>query len=336
MGVIIDRIAYYLPAKIVTNADLVKENSSWDQSLLESKTGVIKRHIAGLSETALDLAYNACEKLFSEDNSIKNKVDCILFCTQSEDHIMPPNSCILHKKLGLSESVLAFDYNLACSGFIYGLAIARGLICSGIVKNVLLINADTYSKYISNNDRSVRVLFGDGAAATVITSKEGDEGIIDIECCTSGQHYDKFIIPAGACRMPKSEETSKPQIDKSGNVRTLENIYMDGMGILVFVNSKVPKQINLILERNKMTVNDIDCFVPHQASKMAIESLSKLIKINQEKIFVNLNEIGNTVSASIPIAIRDAIDAGRIRRGNKILLSGFGVGLSWGTALIKW
>ncbi len=197
------------------------------------------------------------------------------------------------------------------------------------------MNADTYSRYINKKDRSVSALFGDGAAVSWITTSNSTQGIIDIQCSTSGRYYDKFIIPAGGCRMPKSTETAIPKIDDSGNVRALENIHMDGMAILAFVNSRVPKQIQQILARNKLTIDDIDFFVFHQASKIALDALMLLLRIKPEKTYHNLHKVGNTVSASIPIALKDALDSGKVSIGDKVILSGFGVGLSWGTAIIE-
>ena len=331
----IKNIDYYLPECVVTNQQLKNENPNWEMSSIEERVGVLKRHIARDDETALDLAFAACKKLFSKNKNAKEEIDGIIFCTQSEDYILPPNACILHKMLDLGENVFAFDFNLACSGYIYGLALAQGLICSGIAKNILLVNADTYSKYISKEDRSVRVLFGDGAAVSWITASDSERGIIDIQCSTQGKLYDKFIIPAGGCRMPKSKKTAEYNVDKSGNKRSLENIHMDGMGILVFINSKVPQQIKHILARNHLTVDDIDLFIFHQASKLALDKLVNLLKIKPEKTYQNLREIGNTVSASIPIALKQALDNKKLSKGDKVLLSGFGVGLSWGTTIIE-
>jgi 3-oxoacyl-[acyl-carrier-protein] synthase-3 len=327
--------AYYLPAHTVTNQELHGENPTWDIPQLEQSAGVVKRHIADDGETALDLSFQACKKLFSHNKEVLNQIGGIIFCTQGGDYIMPPNACILHKMLDLPEQVFAFDFNLACSGYIYGIALAQGMIFSGMAKTILLINADTYSKYIHKHDRSARVLFGDGAAVSLITISDSTQGIIDIQCATSGKGYDKFIIPAGGCRTPKSKDTSVPHTDDSGNVRTLENIHMNGMGILAFVNSKVPQQIRSTLTHNKLTIDDIDLFIFHQASKVALDSLTRILNIEPDKVFRNLREIGNTVSASIPIALRDALDRGRIARGDKVVASGFGVGFSWGTAIIE-
>lgn len=335
MIVKIKDIAYYLPETIIDNQYLHDENRAWDMKQVVERTGVEKRHIAGEGETALDLSLQACEQLFSKHEEAAELIDGLIFCTQSGDYIMPPNACILHKLLNLPENVFAFDFNLACSGYIYGLALARGLVFTGQARNILLVTADTYSKYIHRKDRSARVLFGDGAAVTWLSGADSGPGVIDILCSTGGKEYDRFIIPAGGCRLPKSRKTARPKKDESGNVRTLENIYMDGLGILAFVNSRVPKQIRQILARNSLTISDIDLFIFHQASKLALDSLAALLKIEPGKEFRNLQEVGNTVSASIPIALKDAMDAGRAVPGDKILISGFGVGLSWGTALIE-
>ncbi len=331
----IESIAYYLPEYILSNEDLEKENPAWNRDLLESRTGVRFRHIAQEHETALDLAVRACEKLFRENIGLKEKVDGIIFCTQSADYIMPPNACILHKTLDLSENVFAFDCNLACSGYIYGLALAQGLICSDVAKNILIVNSDTYSKYIHKDDRSVRSLFGDAAAVSWVRASDTNQGILDIQCATSGEHYDKFIIPAGGCRMPKSDKTNQVMVDDNGNKRTLEKIHMDGLGILGFVNSKVIEQVQWILKRNQLRLDDIKLFIFHQASKVALDSLSQLLGINSDKIFQNLRDVGNTVSASIPMALSLALKTQKLSAGDKVILSGFGVGLSWGTALIE-
>ena len=335
MRVRIEAIDYYLPETIVTNDDLARENREWNMELLETRTGVQRRHIALDNETALDLAVKACEKIFHAHPELKDKVDGIIFCSESMDYILPPNACILHGRLDLCEDVLALDITLACSGYIYGLALAQGLIFSKTAKNILLVNADTYSKFIHKHDRSTRVLFGDGAAVSLISESYSSQGIVDIKCSTSGKDYDKFIIPAGGCRQPKSGATSAPVQDKSGNIRTQENIHMDGFGILTFVNSKIPKQVAMFLEKNRLTVDDVDLFIFHQASNMALDSLERILKIKKEKMFRNLKDVGNLVSASIPVAIKDALNQGRITPGDKVVLCGFGVGLSWGTTLIQ-
>lgn len=335
MPVTIKDIAYHLPDRIITNDEFKKEHPSWDMDHVEKSIGVKQCYIARDDETALDLALKACQKLFSQNKDLKTKVDGLIFCTQSEDYIMPPNSCILHKMLELSEDTLAFDFNLACSGYIYGLALAKSLILSCMAKDILLVNADTYSKYTNKKDRSVRVVFSDAAAVSWITSEDAGKGIIDIKCSTLGKGYDKFIIPAGACRMPKSDKTKILETDKTGNERSLEDIHMNGLAILEFIKTKVPPQIRQLLEKNNLTLDDIDLFIFHQASKMALDTLTHLLNIDPNKTYRNIERIGNAVSASIPIALKQALDEGKISKGDRVLLCGFGVGLSWGTAIFE-
>lgn len=335
MGIVLKDIAYHLPEGTVTNETLGRENPSWDMPQIEGRAGVRTRHIAKGDETALDLAVRASQKLFQKNPGLPGLIDAVIFCTQSPDYIMPPNACVLHKELGLSEDSFCFDFNLACSGYVYGLALVRGLLLSGMVKNVLFAAGDTYSKYVNPKDRATRVLFGDGAAVTWLAEEASPAGIIDIQCATSGQFYDRFIIPGGACRKLEAGEIPFIKNSPEGRVFGPLDIHMDGMAILGFINSKVPAQIEELLGRNHLTVDEIDQFIFHQASRLVLDSLIRLLEIKPEKVFVNLDRVGNTVSASIPIALKDAIDHGRISSGHKVLLSGFGVGLSWASALIQ-
>ena len=327
--------AYVLPDRAVTNEMLTAENPQWDMTRVMARTGVATRYVTRVDETAFDLACRACDLLFAEHPEARERIDAILFCTQSEDYVMPPNSSLLHGYLGFPEEVFAIDFNLACSGFVYGLAIAQSLLASNIATNVLLVTADTYSKYINPGDRAARSLFGDGAAATWVAASDSDRGLIDIQCSTSGKNHRMFIVPAGGYRTPRTPETAIARADDSGNLRSLENIHMDGAGILSFVNARVPRQVRAILARSQMTIDDIDLVIFHQASQMALESLNLRLRIPNEKSFTNLREVGNTVSASIPIALRDATDQGRVRPGDRILLCGFGVGMSWATAILQ-
>jgi len=335
MGVTIKDIEFYLPKRIVTNEDLHRENPDWDMRNVEIKSGVLQRHISAEGETAFDLAAKAADQLLASGRHDKEEIDAVIFCTQSPDYIMPSNGFLLHNHLGLKEEVLVFDYNLACSGYVYGLAIARSLIISGTAKNVLLATGDTYSKYINKGDRSARVLFGDGAAVTLITACPEGEGIGDLMLATSGKHHQKFYIPAGGARLPRSEETALERSDPSNNIRSLNDIYMDGMGVWSFIQSTVPKQIRGLLERNALEVGDIDLYVFHQASKLTLDSLVKALRLDPGKVYLDLAETGNLVSASIPVALKKAMLNGRIPTGSTVLISGFGVGLSWGSMLIK-
>lgn len=327
-------IEYYLPERIVTNSELLRENPSWDIESIVKKTGVVSRHIAADTQTALDLALEACNKLFINSGISKDDVGAVIFCTQSPDYILPSNAYVLHQRLFLKDDVFAFDINLACSGYIYGLAIARSLLNTYKMDNILLVTADTYSKYIHPKDKSVRMLFGDGAAVTLV--KKAKKGIIDVKLRSFGGGYDKFIIPAGGCRNPKSRDSGEEIKDNSGNIRTQENIFMEGFSLLSLALSKVPQGIRKLLGENNLKPQDIDLFIFHQASQAILDALADSLKIPAGKVFNNIANIGNIVSASIPVAIKDALNEGIIKKGDKILLCGFGAGFSWGAAILEW
>jgi 3-oxoacyl-[acyl-carrier-protein] synthase III len=335
LNIKIEKIEYYLPENLVTNKHLQKQNPSWDMLKAVEKSGVHERYFADENETAFDLACKACDKLFHNSNIKKEDIDGIIFCTQSPDYIMPSNAFLLHNYLGLPNSTFAFDYNLACSGYVYGIALAKGFMSIGIGSNILLVTGDTYSKYVNKKDRSARILFGDGAAASFLT-KNKSNAVFDIALESSGKDHKSFYIPAGGCRLPKSKETSIEKIDQSNNVHTLEDIHMNGFGVWKFIASTVPKQIKALIEKNNYTLDDIDLFILHQSSKMTIDSLVKNLKIKDEKVYTNISKKGNLVSSSIPVAIKDAEEEGKLKRGDLILLSGFGVGLSYGTILMKY
>lgn len=329
----ITTIATYLPAQIVTNADLEAENPDWKMDAIAARAGVNSRHIARPEETAFDLTKAACEKLPRE---AVERIDAIIYCTQSPDFIMPPNAHLLHAHLALPDEVAAFDINLACSGFVYGLGIAHSMIAAGAVRNVLLATADTYSKYIHPRDRSARVLFGDGAAVSLIEASPDDRGFSSFALASHGKEYSKFYIQAGGQRLPKSEETARETIDRGGNVRSADFIEMDGLAVWSFINSAVPKQILSYLGRNGLQLADIDYFIFHQASRLTLDSLVKVLGIDYGKVHLNLAMVGNTVSASIPICLADAVRQGRLHVGDRVLVSGFGVGLSYATTSFEY
>jgi len=335
MSVRITDIAFCLPDRVVHNAELHADNPLWEIDRVAARSGVESRRIARDDETALDLVFAACGALFERNPDVRERIDALLFCTQSPDHLMPPNSCLLHERLKLRDEVFAFDFTLACSGFVYGLGIAQGLLDGGLARCVLFATGDTYSKFIHPRDRSARVLFGDGAAVSLLEPGDERHGMRDLIYGTSGKGHECFWIPAGGGRMPRSAATAVEMPAGGGSARTLENIHMNGMGVLSFVNSKVPKQVRALLERNRLSVDDIDLFVFHQASALALDSLERALKIPPAKVYRKLSDVGNTVSASIPIALRYALDEGRLRPGDLVVLCGFGVGLSWASALVR-
>ena len=327
-------VAYHLPARVETNSDLRRAYPEWNMDRIERRTGVFSRHIAAPGETALDLARQACLNLFEANSGVKSRIDAVLFCTQTPDYIMPPNSCLLHQQLDLTENVFALDFNLACSGFVYGLAIASGLAASGVARNILLVTADTYSRYIHPLDRATRVLFGDGAAATLLVASD-DPGLIGVACGTVGKEGDRFIVPAGGCRTPRSSASGRATRDLAGNVRTQENIQMDGQAVLDFVKRVVPPHVRSLLKGSGLTLGDMQRVIFHQASAVALDWLERELDLKDGQSYRNLPALGNTVSASIPIALKDAITDGSVRSGDRVLLVGFGVGLSYASAIVE-
>ncbi len=330
MGIKIVKIEYYLPETIITNDDLEKKFPDWSSDKIEKKIGIRERHIVKNNETALDLALKAGEKVLKNYN--KNKINFLMLCTQSTEYYLPSGACILQDRLKLKTNIGALDYNLGCSGFIYGLALAKSLINSNIAKNILLITSETYTKHIYPKDKSNRTIFGDAAAAIIIEKSE-EEQIGEFVLGTDGSGYKNLIVPNGGLRN-RYNPNAKEIDDGSGSIRTNNNLYMDGPEIFNFTIKAVPKVVSETLEKNNTTLDEIDYVIFHQSNKFMNEYLRKKINIPKEKFCENLLLKGNTVSTTIPIAIKDSIDNNCIKKGNKVLLVGFGVGYSWGATII--
>lgn len=330
-------IACELPETEVTNADLARENPAWGMDMVAELAGIRSRRFATSEETAFDLSVRACEALFAQPDVDVDGVDAILYCTQEPDFTVPGNAHLLHERLGLGDDVLAFDYNLACSGFVYGLAIADALLGAGMASGLLLVTAVTQSKRMHPGDRSVRVLLGDGAAVTYLSAAAGAGGgkVVASELCTHGRGFKHGYIPAGGARRPSTAGTRLETTDRSGNVRTAEHMHMDGTELWSFVSSSVPGHIERFLAKQSLTLEDIDLCVFHQASKLILTSLAKALAIPPEKMFTHMEDIGNLASASIPFALRAALDRKAIEPGDRVLLSGFGVGISYGSAILE-
>jgi 3-oxoacyl-[acyl-carrier-protein] synthase-3 len=331
MGCRITKIDYYLPEKVLTNKDLEKASGRWSAEKIEKKVGIRQRHIAREDETALDLAYEVSIKVL--EGYDKNKIDFLLLCTESPDYFLPASACILQDKLGLRTNIGALDINMGCSGYIYGLALAKSLINSGISKSVLLVNSETISKFIHEKDFSNQTIFGDGAAASII-EKNDQEFIFEFILGTDGKGWDKIIVPNGGMRH-RYDPDAKPVEDESGNLRTPNNIYMNGTEVFNFSIEAVPKIVVDVLKKNQLEMDAIDYVIFHQANQYMIEYLRKKIKIPREKFFQDMLHTGNTVSPTIPIALKETLDRGVVKKRDKVLLCGFGVGYSWGATIIK-
>lgn len=329
MGAYIKAISYYLPEIILTNDELVKEFPEWTVEKIANKVGIKERHIVRENETAVDIAVKAAESLFIENNLSKDTIDFVLLCTQSPDYFLPSSACIVQEKLGLRTNIGALDYNLGCSGYIYGLSLAKGLVMANVANNVLLITAETYSKHIHNRDKGNRTIFGDAATATLI-SKDGKFEIGNFSLGTDGKGAENLIVKTGACRNP--EKAKDLEFDENGNPISSDFLYMNGAEIFNFTLAKVPPLVKDTLQKNNLLQENIDLFVFHQANKYMINFLRKKLKIDEDKFYIFLENVGNTVSSTIPIALCEAEKENKLK-GN-ICLAGFGVGYSWGGVIL--
>ena len=329
MEAYIKAISYYLPEKVVTNEQLVEEFPEWSVDKIAKKVGINERHIAADDETAGDMAYKAAEKLIQENGIKRDSIDFVLLCTQSPDYFLPSTSCIIQSRLGLPTKCGAFDFNLGCSGYEYGLAVAKGLILSGVAKNILLLTAETYNKHIHPKDKGNRTIFGDGASASLI-STEGFAKIGEFVLGSDGSGYDRLIHKTGAMR--HYQPLNDFHEDENGTPVSSDHLYMDGKAIFDFTSDMVPPMIEETLAKHQLTMEDIDLFVFHQANRYMINYLRKLMEIDKDKFYVFMETVGNTVSSTIPIALCEAKKEDRLH-GN-VVLAGFGVGLSYGATII--
>jgi len=337
MQAAISAIEYFLPSNVVSTSDLSAEFPEWSVEKIDQKTGIQRRHIAAQEECSSDLAVNAAQRLFDSGACQPQSIDFILLCTQSPDYFLPTTACVIQDRLGIPTTAGALDFNLGCSGYIYGLGLAQGLISSGQASNVLLITAETYSKFIYPRDKSVRTIFGDAAAATLLKGVESEFAFIGpFIYGTDGRGGQNLIVPAGGMRRPRTEQTGAPVGDEDGNVRSLDNLYMNGPEIFTFTLSAVPQSIDRILQKADLAIDDIDLFVFHQANRYMLEHLRKRMKIPEEKFVVAMSHCGNTVSSTIPIALKHATCEGRLTNRSTVMLVGFGVGYSWGATLVRW
>lgn len=329
-------LAGYLPPNTLTNADLELIYPDWPAEKIYDKTGIKKRHIASQDQTSVDLAIEAAESLFRNGKVAKDSIDFLIFCTQTPDYILPTSACLIQERLHLSKNIGAFDINLGCSGFVYGLSVAKGLIDSGLAKCVLLITADTYSKYIHPMDKSVRTIFGDGSAATVIGITEIGKGKIGpFIFGTDGSGGKNLIIESGSNRSPIDLNSSIEYKDTSGNIRSKKNIFMDGPEIMRFSLEVVPKSIHALCIKAKINLNDLDFLILHQGSGFMLEALKRKLKLDGNKFPICIQDTGNTVSSTIPFVLLDLIKESKLKSGNKLALVGFGVGYSWAACMIE-
>ena len=310
MGVIIKSIEFSLPKTKENLADLLKENPNWDVKKILSKTGIKNRYVSQNNDDIISLSIKSAGKIFKSFN--KNKINFLIFVTQTSNYKLPSMACIMQHRLNLKKNIQAFDVNMGCSGFIYALNLGEKIIESGQAKNGLIICSDVYTKYISKNNSSCRPIFSDASSA-IILSKSKYNSIIKFSFGTDG---------SGALDL-NLQENSK-------------NIFMDGAKVALFAMKRVPESIKEILKKTNIKIDKIDKFIFHQASRYVLNNIYRILKIDKKKVFENYENYGNTTSSSIPIALKLASSKKILKNNGKIVLCGFGVGLSWASVLLKW
>ena len=304
-----------------------------EKGRLRRKTGIIYRHICEDDETASDLAQRAAEKLFA--NGVKRAdIEYLIFCTQSPDYILPTTACLLQDRLNLSRDIGATDINLGCSGYEYALGLAKGLIESEQVRNVLVLTGETYSKYINPDDDTVKPLFGDAGTATLVSGCGSEvSGIRGLVYGTDGSGAENLIVPVGGMRERWQDATEQNVVDQYGNKRSNYNLYMNGSAIMNFGLEVVPSCINKILQKEKLRKEDIDYYVFHQANQFMLQYLQQKCELLDANYWNDVKNYGNTVSNSVPIALVDMLNTAKDTNFRNVMLLGFGVGLSWSGCL---
>ncbi|MFT4523145.1 MAG: 3-oxoacyl-[acyl-carrier-protein] synthase-3 [Bacteroidia bacterium] len=330
----IKAISYYLPEDVLSNQALVEQFPEWSIQKIEDKTGIKQRHISADDELASDMAVKAAEKLFEEYAIDRSIIDFVILCTQSPDYYLPTTACIIQNKLGLSTSTGAFDINLGCSGFVYSLGICRGLIESNQAKNILLLTSETYSKFIDPRDKSIRTLFGDAACATLVSAADGSSKIENFVYGTDGAGAEHLIVKRNSLRINDHAKTEEMIEDEYGNKRKMGDLFMNGAEVFNFSIKSVPVLIKQTLEKNNMEMEDVDYFVLHQPNKFMLDGLQRRSKIPKEKFLTYYEQCGNTVSSTIPIVLKESMKSGILKKGNRVLLAGFGVGYSWAGCIL--
>lgn len=319
-------VGYYVPEAVITNNDLTKLYETSDEWIY-SRTGIKERRVVSGNETAIDLGYKAALKAIEKSGFKPEDIDCIISAASAPPQLYPTLSCTLQAKLGIPNQVPAFDLTAACTGLIYALQVARGFIGAGIYKTILIVAADNNSKITDWTDRGTSILFGDGAGAMVVTeSDDGIDDILSINISADGSigQMIQTNMPSQCC----------PLVEQSDIVGT-GKIIMNGKDVYKFAVTTVPKYVEECIKKSGMTSEEIDYLIPHQANQRIIESIQQRLKYSDDKVISNIEYYGNTSAASIPIALVEGVEQGKIKLGSTAILCGFGAGMTWGAAVVR-
>ena len=321
----IDGTGMAAPARIITNDDLSKMVETSDE-WIRTRTGIRERHVVSPGENTSDLGLTAAREAMARAGASPEEIDLIIFCTMSPDMVSPSTACILQAKLG-ARNAAAVDISAACSGFVYGLSLARGAIVSGEAACVLLVAGESMSRFIDWTDRTTCVLFGDAAGALVLRPSSNGSGILSTVLGADGTNSGLISIPAGGSALPASHETVDGRMH-----------YMKMVGAEVFKNGvrRMTRSTQKALLKAGVSVEELDLFIPHQANKRIIDGVVDALGMDHGKVFLNVEKYGNTSAASIPVALHEAVLAGRIKKGDLVGMVSFGGGLTWGAAVVRW
>ena len=323
-GVRIRGVGHYAPPAVLTNEDLEKVLDTSDE-WITTRTGMKRRHISAPQDATSDLAIAAAKAALQNAGLQASDMDCYIVATVTPDYPFPATACIVASKLGTADKA-AFDIEIACSGFIYGLTVASSLIRAGVYKRIMLIGAETLTKIVNRTDRSTAVLFGDGAGAVILEAAKNDS-FLSSDLGSDGSRPEVLRVPAGGSRKPLT-----PALLDAGE----QYMYMEGREVFKFAVTKRINATDGALKKAGLEKTDVDWLIPHQANKRIIDSAAKYLNMPEEKVIVNIHEYGNTSAASIPIALSEAVHAGKIKDGDVIVFVGFGGGLSWGAVTWRW
>ena len=318
-------IGCYLPEKKLTNQDLEKMVDTSDAWITE-RTGIKTRHIAAPDQATSDLAYEAAVRALADADTKPEELDLIIVATESPDYKYPSTACLLQARLG-AKNAAGFDLSAGCSGFVYGLGIGSQSIVSGLYKKILLVGAETLSRITDWTDRNTCVLFGDGAGAAVLGRVEKGYGVLSLDLGADGSGGSHLIQPAGGSRKPTTHET----VDAHEHL-----IHMDGQDVFKFAARRMPYACRKVLQKAGMTIDDVALLVPHQATLRIIDNAIDRLKIDRDRVWINIDKHGNMSAACVPVCLTEAQEAGRLKKGDNVIMVAFGAGLTWAGALVKW
>lgn len=336
MSTAIIATSYHVPETRLTQAELAVRYGEEAARKVADSSGILERRVAGPGVCASDLAVRAAEDLLTRHAIDRAGIDLLIFATQTPDYLLPTTACLIQERLKLPTTCAAFDINLGCSQYVYSLAVAHSMLVAGLARRALVLTGDTVSRILHPQDRAVVPLFGDAGTATLLERCPEGQGFLRFKLGTDGKGGRFLIWPTSGLRKLKSPDTSREVTDKNGSVRSEDDMAMDGAAIFVFTLKTVPKLIDDLLAEEKLTVADVDLFIFHQASEMIVESSAKKLKIPREKLHYKLHDVGNSGGSTVAIALTDAWLKGRLRPGMTVVLSAFGVGLSWAGAIVRW